>query len=61
MFSYGYKIKFIQKKKYIDMCRVFEMFEVKVPTIFFATEGLSLRREGRYQAALPATVSHNMY
>jgi hypothetical protein len=24
------------------------MFEVKVPTIFFATEGFSLRREGRY-------------
>jgi hypothetical protein len=33
MFSYGYKTRFIQENKYIDVCRVFRMIEVKVPTI----------------------------
>lgn len=30
------------------MCRVFNMFKVKVPVIFSSTEGLLPRRDGRY-------------
>ena len=31
----------------IDMCRKFDMFEVKLYVIFLRTVGFSLRREGR--------------
>lgn len=31
-----------------DVCREFGMFEVKVPVIFFDTEGFSAHRDGRY-------------
>ena len=32
----------------IDVCTEFDMFEVKVPIIFFGTPGFSARRDGRY-------------
>ena len=31
----------------VDMCGVFDVFNVEVPIIFFGTEGFSLRRDGR--------------
>jgi hypothetical protein len=31
----------------VDMCGVFAMFKVKVPAIFFATEGFSPLTDGR--------------
>ena len=30
------------------MCRDFDMFEVKVPIVFFGTQGFSAHRDGRY-------------
>jgi hypothetical protein len=31
----------------VNMCREFHMLEVKVPIIFFGTQGFSPRRDGR--------------
>ena len=32
----------------VNICREFDRFEVKVPIIFFATAGFSVRRDARY-------------
>jgi hypothetical protein len=33
---------------YIKVCTDFKILEVKVPIVFFGTQGFSARRDGRY-------------
>jgi len=42
------KYNFYSDLRDILMCGFFGLFEVKVPAIFFGTEGFSARRDGRY-------------
>ena len=34
--------------RYANVCTEFEMLEVKVPIVFFGTQGFSAHRDGRY-------------
>ena len=36
----------------IEVCTDFKMLKVKVPIIFFGTQGFSARRDGRYKLDL---------
>ena len=38
--------------KVIDVCTEFDIFEVKVPIIFFGTPVFSARRDGRYDSLM---------
>ena len=44
----GIKYGLYKNRRYADMCIESDILKVKVPIIFFGTQGFSARRDGRY-------------